>query len=101
MRNLLLTGDGFRGLFVPCSRFVLKPFATNGVTLSPNEGLAHARPSAKSAVPPCFWRPRRLTARPFHMEGDHKRSEERRVGKECVSTFRSRGSPSLSKKNTQ
>src|SRR3546814_11504785 len=29
------------------------------------------------------------------------RSEERRVGKECVSTFRSRGSPYNSKKNQQ
>src|SRR3546814_19696780 len=30
--------------------------------------------------------------------GDAMRSEERRVGKECVSTFRSRGSPFHSKK---
>src|SRR3546814_15651278 len=29
------------------------------------------------------------------------RSEERRVGKECVSTCRSRGSPDNSKKNTE
>src|SRR3546814_9668115 len=36
------------------------------------EAGAHARPSAKGADAPCFWRPRRLTARPFHMEGAHK-----------------------------
>src|SRR3546814_10742702 len=34
---------------------------------------------------------RRIKQRPFELE--HKRSEERRVGKECVSTCRSRWSP--------
>src|SRR3546814_18694616 len=32
---------------------------------------------------------------------DNARSEERRVGKECVSTCRSRGSPYLEKKNKE
>src|SRR3546814_13542687 len=35
----------------------------------------------------------------LHAVADHVRSEERRVGKECVSTCRSRWSPYHSKKN--
>src|SRR3546814_16300264 len=43
------------------------------------EAGAHARPSAKGADAPCFWRPRRLTASPFHMEGAHKTVPDRRL----------------------
>src|SRR3546814_5010379 len=35
-----------------------------------------------------------------HLDADRRRSEERRVGKECVSTCRSRWSPYNEKKNT-
>src|SRR3546814_12958051 len=35
-----------------------------------------------------------LSRRPLNMQERRHRSEERRVGKECVSTCRSRGSPS-------
>src|SRR3546814_14682059 len=37
----------------------------------------------------------------FHLVDAHERSEERRVGKECVSTCRSRWSPYHSKKKTK
>src|SRR3546814_16218945 len=36
----------------------------------------------------------------YWLLGKGERSEERRVGKECVSTCRSRGAPSASKKTT-
>src|SRR3546814_3082021 len=49
-------------------------------------------------------RPRDLAAaeiEPCSRTANNKRSEERRVGKECVSTCRSRGSPDHSKKKKQ
>src|SRR3546814_1918999 len=51
-----------------------------------------ARPSPPRAI--LIERRRRATARKAHPSGQaSKRSEERRVGKECVSTCRSRWSP--------
>src|SRR3546814_17060544 len=57
-------------------------------------------PAASEAPPP---RPRHSSRWGLHRRpaASRDRSEERRVGKECVSTFRSRWSPSHYKKNTR
>src|SRR3546814_15441569 len=74
-------------------------------------GQSYARPSHHACASPCVrrrisgetdWRrrpsgqPRRRASADIHSA---VRSEERRVGKECVSTCRSRWSPYHSKKN--
>src|SRR3546814_11472384 len=57
--------------------------------------LARGRRSAGRAAPIRHWRRRRPRSRtpPFAGAAAADRSEERRVGKECVSTCRSRWSP--------
>src|SRR3546814_16177351 len=55
----------------------------------------HAYRRAVERSGPQIFRPRRARVGPAAL-----RSEERRVGKECVSTCKSRWSPSLSKKRT-
>src|SRR3546814_20812301 len=67
-----------------------------------NKGVTLVSPVAEEAVAVGHHRPahlRRFKAAPwFSLRGFGPRSEERRVGKECVSTCRSRWSPDRSKK---
>src|SRR3546814_13441805 len=65
-----------------------------------DDGACHASPSNQCREPLATCRARRRTrtsqkpsANPVTSNGIPSRSAERRVGKECVSTCRSRGSP--------
>src|SRR3546814_8740718 len=55
------------------------------------EGAGRARKAAQAAQGPAIWGPCRSDGR--RCARPRTRSEERRVGKECVSTCRSRWSP--------
>src|SRR3546814_17141819 len=83
---------GFRG-----HRSLVLPFDTNKplVTGAPVEphGASSMVPVGKTLL----GRTMEATGNPH----DGRRSEERRVGKECVSKCRSRGSPSHEKKKTK
>src|SRR3546814_3531179 len=65
-----------------------KPAASNIITVEPSQGATAASLAARFAD----LTPREGVSPKAHVL-DRRRTEDRRVGKECVSTFRSRWSP--------
>src|SRR3546814_15288792 len=83
-----LTDDQAAAMFRTAARVaraVEAAFAPAGITI-----LQANKPAGWQTVPPVH----------LHVLPRHERSDERRVGKECASTCRSRWSPYHSKKNT-
>src|SRR3546814_11347920 len=84
----------------PISRARSEPCARKGVTVAAHTKFAREKQGfGQAGVPWCI---KRVVAYDLFAQGDcaleTRRSEERRVGKECVSTCRSRGSPYHQKK---
>src|SRR3546814_12194226 len=87
--------SGERGGYKKRSQRLLRPFANN-IRHRPTLPRVTAVPSALAGLTSLFGMGRGGHRRCRHLNAFHiltGRSEERRVGKECVSTFRSRWSP--------